>query len=273
MSEQARVRWVWVPVVAVILLAVGVAAVAQPRVGAAVRLRPAATNLRAMSELLARPEVLSHALASNNLSEVLTPDGIRTEDQLPGAVVGLPLAAQLSAANLRPGVGLFDLTKGETAAKVRDQSLTINPEIMGRTAFALADVAVTIEGIEAVARGQYYIHFRYSIWKDSVPRPVRFQLYVEGQARPYLCWIPYVHASGPAHNLRGYVVAILAGETTPLMVAADKVGVAAVDANVQSKGVFTRTCATPSSSATPTSPATTSRTTWLTPPTSKTSCG
>lgn len=237
MWEKRRSWCAWLPVLAAtVLLTAGFAQAAgdPPKL-----VRPNLNLPVLLPTQVNNPQILSSVLLQRNLLEVLSPRSIVTPDKLPPASIGTPLKLS-TPVQLRASDALVDLTRKPTDVQVGNQRLKISPDILTRPVFELAAVAVTIDYVESVARGQYYVHFRYSIWGDDVPLPLRFQLNIEGQARPYVSWIPFVHASGPAHNAGGYVVALMHGTDVPLMARADKIGISVVDGTGTNRGNFSQ---------------------------------
>jgi len=227
-----RTRRVWPAAVALLAVAALVMAGA---IQAQPVLKPNVVRMVPRTGPLSDPALLSGALSGAEPFEIFSPGQIVTPDNLPGGAVGWPL--KLRPVQLKAGPSVQDLTPSPTEATIANRKFTVASQL---PKLELADVAVAIDGIEAVARGQYYIHFRYTIFNNSVPKPIRFQLRVEGEAQPHMCWIPYVHASGGATNVSAYVVALMMGENTPLMARADRIGVSVVNGAGTNIGVFTK---------------------------------
>lgn len=190
------------------------------------RLQPGVKNLDDLSQTI----LLQHP------SDVFGLGGVVVED------TPLPAVRVMQLQNLTSHKGpiarkgspaLIDLTKLNTQGIVRGKQYEISPDIIGKLKpLLLPDVAVSIDYVEAIARGEYFIHFRYSILHpENVVLPLRFHLYMEGPAHDYVGWIPFVHSSGPADNVGGTVIGVMAFNSPPMTAASTTIGVTAVDAN------------------------------------------
>ena len=132
---------------------------------------------------------------------------------------------------------IADLTKIKGQGLIKGKQYEISRDFIRN--LKLADVSVDIDYVEAVARGEYFIHFRYSIIRpENVTLPLRFHLRLEGPAYSYVGWIPFVHTSGPADDVNGTVVGVMIFNNPPINAASTSVGVGAIDANGKDLGVF-----------------------------------